>query len=118
MSVPRRIEIEDAARLRSAGPPAKDAVQSILALLEQTLRDKGVSSLSLFGSIVHGDARAGSDVDVLIDVRPDARFGLVSLVSLKLYLEERLGRPVDVVTRAGIAPTIRDAVLGEAERVF
>jgi predicted nucleotidyltransferase len=37
---------------------------------------------------------------------------------LKDYLEDRLGRRVDVVTKDGLEPAIRDRVLREAEMVF
>jgi len=57
-------------------------------------------------------------VDVLVEVIADARFSLVDLVAVKDFLEDRLGRPVDVVTKEGLEPLIRDRVLDEAEAVF
>jgi len=96
----------------------KDEVLAKLAALKKPLREHGLSSLALFGSVVRGAARADSDIDVLIDVAPDARFSLIDLVSLKDFLEERLGRKVDVVTKQGLDPAIRDRVLREAEAVF
>ena len=65
-----------------------------------------------------GAARTDSDIDVLIEVAPDARFSLIDLVSVKDFLEERLGRKVDVVTKEGLDPAIRDRVLREAQAVF
>lgn len=101
-----------------AEPPEKRAIRASLAALEEPLRARGVVSLALFGSVVHGDARAESDVDVLVEVDPQRRFSLVDLVALGDFLEERLGRKVDVATRDGLEPAIRDAVLAEAETVF
>ena len=105
-----------AARLEERPDP--HVVRGRLAALETPLRKKGIASVALFGSIIHGNARPDSDIDILVDVDPKFRFSLVSLVSVKNFLEERLGRPVDVVTRAGIEPTIKDRVFDEAERVF
>jgi predicted nucleotidyltransferase len=99
-------------------PPGKQEVRAGLAALEKPLRERGITSLALFGSVVHGDARPDSDIDVLIDIDPAARFSLVDLVSVKNFLEERLGREVDVVTRHGIDPAIRERVVREAESVF
>jgi len=82
------------------------------------LREQGLSSLALFGSVVRGAARTDSDIDVLIEVAPDARFSLIDLVSVKDFLEEHLGRKVDVVTKEGLHPAIRDRVLREAQAVF
>ena len=99
-------------------PPRKDEVLAKLAALKKPLRERGLTSLALFGSVVRGAARGDSDVDILIDVSPDARFSLIDLVSVKDFLEQRLGHKVDVVTRDGLDPTIRDRVLREAEGVF
>jgi len=99
-------------------PMSKDEVLAKLAALEKPLREHGLSSLALFGSVVRGAARADSDIDVLIDVAPGARFSLIDLVSVKDFLEERLGRKVDLVTKEGLDPVIRDRVFREAEAVF
>jgi putative addiction module CopG family antidote len=101
-----------------APPAAKDDLRVKLAALEKPLRERGVLSLALFGSFVRGQARADSDIDVLVDIDPNAHFGLTDLVSLQHFLEERLERKVDVVTRQGIEPAIRDNVLREAEGIF
>ena len=89
-----------------------------LAALEKPLRERGIASLALFGSVVNGSARDDSDVDVLVDISPGARFSLIDLVSVKDLLEQRLENKVDLVTRDGLDPDIRDKVLRKAERVF
>ena len=99
-------------------PPRSDSVHGELKALEKPLRERGLTRLALFGSTLRGTARADSDVDVLIDIGPDIPFSLVDLVSVKDFLEERLGRPVDVVTREGLDPAIRDRVIREARAVF
>jgi putative addiction module CopG family antidote len=98
--------------------PTKDEVLVELAALEKQLRERGLTSLALFGSVVRGAARPDSDIDVLVDVAADVRFSLIDLVSVKDFLEDRLGRRVDVVTKEGLEPTVRDRVLREAEAVF
>jgi putative addiction module CopG family antidote len=99
-------------------PASKHEILAELAALEKPLRERGLTSLALFGSVVRGAARADSDVDLLIDVAQGARFSLVDLVSVQDFLEEQLGRKVDVVTRQGLGPEIRDRVLREAEKAF
>lgn len=99
-------------------PPRKDVILNDLAALERPLRERRLTSLALIGSIVRGAAGPNSDIDVLIDIDPGIRFSLIDLVSVKDYLEDRLGRSVDVVTRDGLEPAIKDRVLREAERVF
>ena len=82
------------------------------------MRERGLTALALFGSTARGTSRPDSDVDVLIDIAPGAKFSLIDLVSVKDFLEDRLGRKVDVVTRQGLDPAIRDRVIREAQPVF
>jgi uncharacterized protein len=103
---------------RARESPRKDDVIAELAALEKPLRQRGLTSLALFGSVVRGAARPNSDIDVLVDVTADAQFSLIDLVAVKDFLEDQLGRRVDVVTRGGLEPAIRDRVLREAEAVF
>jgi putative addiction module CopG family antidote len=114
-----QVENERAAPTRHARePPRKDDVVAELAALEKPLRQRGLTSLALFGSVVRGAAHPDSDIDLLVDVTPDAQFSLIDLVAVKDFLEDQLGRKVDVVTRGGLEPAIRDRVLREAEAVF
>jgi predicted nucleotidyltransferase len=99
-------------------PLEKREAMAALAALERPLRERGLKSLAVFGSVVRGAARPDSDLDILVELEPDTRFSLIDLVSLKDFLEDRLNRKVDVVTKSGLEPTIRDRVLREAEAVF
>jgi putative addiction module CopG family antidote len=99
-------------------PASEHEMLAKLVALEKPLRERGLTSLALFGSIVRGTARPDSDVDILIDVAPATRFSLVDLVSVQDFLEKQLGRKVDVVTRQGLGPAIRDRVVREAEKAF
>ncbi|EKD39366.1 MAG: DNA polymerase beta protein [uncultured bacterium] len=55
----------------------------------------GIMTIGFFGSTARGEAREESDVDIVLRIRePD----LFMLVGIKEELEERLLRPVDIVT--------------------
>src|SRR5579863_4585296 len=66
-------EAANADRARHEQPPEK-TIHAELAALEKPLRERGLTALALFGSIARGTSRPDSDVDVLIDVAPGARF--------------------------------------------
>ena len=72
----------------------------------------GASNIRLFGSTASGTADQKSDIDFLVDVEPGR--SLFDLGGLLFELQKLLGRPVDIVTTAGLRPRIRERVLKEA----
>ncbi|MCI0631903.1 MAG: nucleotidyltransferase domain-containing protein, partial [Phycisphaerales bacterium] len=58
--------------------------------------------LEVFGSALRDDFGPKSDLDFLITFAPESRHGLLDLIAAEEELEEMLGRPVDLMTRAGI----------------
>ena len=98
--------------------PRKHAVLSGVMALRPDLQARGVTHAALFGSVLRDCAQANSDIDLLIDVSPSRRFSLLDFAGVKLLLEDRLERPVDLVLRAGIDPLLKATVLAEAERIF
>ncbi|HEU4558284.1 MAG TPA: nucleotidyltransferase domain-containing protein [Longimicrobium sp.] len=93
----------------------RDSVLEILEINRDHLRDYGVRSMSVFGSVARGEAHPDSDVDVLVDV--DDEVSLFGLARLKLHLQDLLGMRVDLVTPDALRPNMRDAILAEAIRV-
>jgi hypothetical protein len=75
------------------------------------LKAAGVRRAAIFGSLARGEATDESDVDLLVDL-PD-RASLLDLVGLKLDLEDKLGRKVDVVEYDALKPLLRDRILNE-----
>ncbi len=73
-----------------------------------------IRKLSLFGSALREDFRADSDVDVLVEFKPETRVGLIRLMGLEIELGEILGRKVDLNTPGFISKYYRGKVLAEA----
>ena len=96
----------------------KAEIRKHIFSLEKPLRDKGVKSISLFGSAVRNENTPASDIDVFIDTDPEVSFSLLDLVEVKHFLEDNLGCEVDVVTREGLHPHIKEGILNESEQVF
>ncbi len=74
-----------------------------------------VRSLAVFGSVARGEARAGSDVDILVSFEREPGFD--GYLALKWCLEELLGAPVDLVMDDALRPRARATVEAEAVRV-
>jgi uncharacterized protein len=94
----------------------KTDVVARLANAEPRLRELGVSRLALFGSFVRGDERPDSDIDLLVDFI-DGSKSFTAFMSLAFFLEELLGRRVELVTVEALSPYIGPRILSEAEDV-
>jgi uncharacterized protein len=87
-------------------------VLAILARHRDELKQFGVNSLSLFGSMSRGEATAASDVDILVEFsRP---VGMLTFIRLKQRLTEILGQRVDLATPKALRPAWRERILQEA----
>jgi predicted nucleotidyltransferase len=82
------------------------------------LRQREIAALWVFGSVARGEARAGSDVDLLAEFDPSAKLSLVSLASLRATLSDWLGAPADLVKSGTLHPDIANAAKTDAVRVF
>ena len=96
----------------------RDDVVQILREHMDELREMGVTSLELFGSVARDDARPDSDVDLLVELDPDMPIGLFEYANIQLHIEEILGDcPVDLTMRNCVYEELRDDIYGEAIRV-
>ena len=86
--------------------------------LARLCRDFNVARLSLFGSALRRDFRSDSDVDLLVDFRPNARIGLLTLERLRRGLERLVGRRVDLVPRSSLKPALRPAIEDDARVLY
>ncbi len=90
-----------------------------LALLKthkpELVRLYGVADLALFGSTVRDEAVPCSDIDVL--VRFDGTADSKRYFGVQFYLEDLLGRPVDLVTDKALRAELRPFVEAEAVHV-
>jgi hypothetical protein len=81
--------------------------------LAEFCRRNHIRRLALFGSVLRGDFRPDSDVDVLVEFDQQHVPGL-RFFGLQRELSELLGRNVDLHTPQFLSPYFRDRVLREA----
>jgi uncharacterized protein len=91
----------------------RSQVMDLLRPLKAELTERyRVRELALFGSLARQEQGPTSDVDLLVDFTEGAT--LFDLVGLGLFLEEKLGCPVDVVPRRALRREIGDEALNQA----
>lgn len=91
-----------------------DALSNVVQILKELkpeLTDRyHVTSIGLFGSIVRDDFTSESDVDIIVDFSQPVGIEFVDLADL---IEERIGKPVDLVSKKGIKPRYFEEISSE-----
>lgn len=98
-------------------PLSREQATAIMAAAESEIRALGIARLALFGSVLRGDTRPDSDIDLLVQFSPGAKT-FDRFLALSELLEERLGRRVDLVTTEALSPFIGPRILAEAQDVL
>ena len=94
----------------------RSGILKVLAERRQEITARfGVKRVALFGSAARDELRASSDVDVLVEFAGPATFG--AYMDLKFYLEDLLGRQVDLVTDKAVRDELRPYIEKEMIRV-
>jgi hypothetical protein len=82
-------------------------------------RRNQIRKLALFGSILRDDFTPESDIDVLVEFKPEARVGFFKLYDIEQELAQILaGRTVEINTFKSLSPYFRGEVLAEAEVLY
>lgn len=74
-----------------------------------------IKSVSLFGSFLHGDYTDKSDVDLLLELQES--IGFFTLMKIQARIENKVGRPVQLMTKNSLSRYFRDEVLEEAKKI-
>lgn len=85
---------------------------------EDALRAKGVCHAALFGSVARDEAGPDSDLDIMIELAPDARLDAFAYAGLKRYIAGLFSMPVDVVNRDALKPHLRRPTASDAIYAF
>ena len=71
-----------------------------------------VKEIGLFGSLIKGTQTTKSDIDVLVEFEKGHK-DFFNYMRLKYYLEEMLGREVDLIIKGAIKPRLKEKILNE-----
>jgi uncharacterized protein len=85
---------------------------------QDALRGRGVKHAALFGSVARGENRPDSDIDIMIEIDPEARVTVYDYVDIKGYIAQLFEGPVDVVNREALKPYVRPAAMADVIYAF
>jgi len=94
----------------------REEVLQILRLHQDELKNLGVKSLELFGSVARNEANSDSDVDLLAEL--SETMSLFKFIEAKLYIQDLLNCTVDLGTKDALREHLRPAVIEESIYVF
>jgi uncharacterized protein len=95
----------------------KKEIQDAILDSNDVLNRLGVKSIGLFGSFVKNTVKDDSDIDLLVDFLPDQK-SFDNFMELAFFLEELLGRKVEIVTPQSLSKHIGPHILKEVENVY
>ena len=80
------------------------------------LKKHGVKKVEIFGSYARGEAKTGSDLDVIVEFKE--RKSLLELVGIEQELEDYLGIKVDLLTEDSISPYLKEKIKKESKTIL
>jgi len=96
----------------------RERVIATLRAHQAELHRRGVCHAALFGSIARGEAKRTSDIDILIELDPEAPVGLFEYVGITQYLADLFPIRVDVANRSSLKPLARPTIERDAIYAF
>lgn len=85
---------------------------------EPALRARGVTHAALFGSVARGEERPDSDIDIFVDLAPEAPIGVYEYVNIVQFIEGLFAGRVEVVERESLKRAIRPLAERDAAYAF
>ena len=94
----------------------KEQLVFLLVQNKEIIKAYGVKTLGVFGSFVRNEQQANSDIDLLVEFYTEKKT-YRNFIGLIFYLEELLGRKVELLTPKSMSPYIEPYIMKEVEYV-
>ena len=94
----------------------KDRIIQNLQKHQNQLKEFGVNQLGVFGSVVTGNFKENSDLDIFVVFDSDKK-NFRNFMELSFFLEDLFERKIDLVTPESLSPHFGSKILREVEYV-
>jgi len=98
--------------IKMAKMGSKEMEKKVVAIIS----GYGAKKISIFGSYARGEAKPGSDLDILVEFT--GRKSLLEIVRIERELSEALGIKVDLLTEKSISPYLVEGIKSGALVVY
>lgn len=89
-----------------------EALNAHRTAIRRVVQAHRACNVRVFGSVLNGEDKEGSDLDLLVDPTPET--SLMDVASIQVELERLLGIRVDVLTPRALPEKFRQQVIAEA----
>ncbi len=93
-------------------------INEIKEKIKPVLKKYPISYAGIFGSFARGEEKSGSDMDIMIRLKPHSIFSLFDLIGVERELEQTIGRKVDLATEKSIGRYIRNSVFNDLKMIY
>jgi predicted nucleotidyltransferase len=92
----------------------KQIIEQLRALKPQLQKEFAVKTIGLFGSFADGSQTEQSDIDILVELERPIGW---KFFTLEMFLENKLGKKIDLVTKNALKHQIRDRILSSVNYI-
>ena len=86
--------------------------------IRSSLKGSGVVFVGLFGSYAKKNVHADSDIDLMVEFEKGKKYSIFDLGGIKMDLEKKLNRRVDLITPKSISPFLRKEIMETMEPLY
>lgn len=94
----------------------KEIYKAKILKMKDILKEQWLEHVWIFGSIVRGDDKRGSDVDLLYE--PNKWLSAFDSIKIKHFMKGKLRKKIDLVDTRFLHPSIKDSILSSKELIY
>jgi predicted nucleotidyltransferase len=96
----------------------RDEIIAAIQKNADAIKGKGVSKLALLCSRARDDFDPDSDIDILVEVEPDASFSLLNLIDVERIIEDATGLQTQATVRRSHPSDFAERIADDVVEVF
>ncbi len=97
----------------------KEEIKKLISeAIQKSYFRNSIKRASLFGSYIRREENKESDIDILVEFKPDAKIGFFEFARLQRFLGEAINKKVDLSTPESVSKFFRKEIIDEAEIIY